>query len=60
MYIHLEAEYLFDNVKTDETKHTMRRFTTKNDRKCDKYFETLINLMEEAKLGEKIKKCVKI
>lgn len=36
----------------------MRRFTTKNVKTCNKYVETLTNLIEEARLGDKVKeKC---
>ena len=56
MYIDVKEDCLFEDTKTDEIKHTMRRFTTKHVKKCDKYVETLTNLIEESKLREKVGK----
>ena len=36
LYIDLKASVLFEEVKTDEIKHNLRRFTTKNVKKCQK------------------------
>ena len=55
LYLDIRASSLFEEVKTDEMKHNLRRFTTKNVKKCDKYIENLTNLMVEAKMEDKVK-----
>ena len=58
-FIDLEDKYLFQDVTIDTTKHTYRRFTTKNVKKCDKYLNELNNLMGEARLFQKVREVKK-
>ena len=55
LYMDLDTTQLFQDVTIDTTKHTYRRFTTKNIKKCDIYLRELHNYMSEAKLFQKTK-----
>ena len=55
LYIDLDANHLFNDISIDTTKHTYRRFTAKNVKKCEIYLNQLTNLMGEARIFQKIK-----
>ena len=59
LYIDLYTDELFGECGHDSIKHTFRRFTTKNVKKCEVYVNTLSTLMREAKLGEKVHSMLK-
>lgn len=59
LYIDVYTDDLFGECQHDAIKHTFRRFTTKNVKKCEMYVNTLSTLMRKAKIGEKVNTMLK-
>ena len=59
LYIDLNTDNIFGVVSPDLTNHTHRRFTTRNVYKCRKYIESLTQLVQEARLIDKVKEIEK-
>ena len=59
LYIDLNTDTIFGIVSPDLTNHTHRRFTTRNVYKCRKYIESLTQLVQEARLIDKVKEIEK-
>ena len=53
-YVDISTKYLFSDSAPDTNKFTLRRFTTDNPKKADKYLKKLEEEMEKARIFRKV------
>ena len=54
MYVDIDRQILFGDIKPDQTKATYRRFNTNNVKKCDTYIKNLDRMFEENRIYKKV------